>query len=105
MNLLFRVLAWFAALPYVVVAFLVLTGVASWSAVLYVLAAGVLLGGLATLPLPEKPRGRRRGVSRAAAAAIVAIALIRTFTAARGRTLELTDGDGGSARIVDRVVD
>src|SRR5947209_454524 len=99
MNLLFRVLAWFAALPYVILAWLVLTGVASWSAVLYVVAGGVLLGGLATLPLPEKPRRRPRGVSRGAVAAMVAIALIRTCTASRGRTLELTDGDGASARL------
>jgi pimeloyl-ACP methyl ester carboxylesterase len=131
-NSLLRVLALFAALPYVIIAGLVLTGVASWSAILYVLALGTLLGGLATLPLDgdgaagERVRTRRRprGVSRAAAGAMAAIALVRACTAATGRTLRVpevraegaadsadlgrgrsTHADLSGARFVDRYVD
>jgi pimeloyl-ACP methyl ester carboxylesterase len=111
MKLLLRVLAWFALLPYVVLAGLVLTGIASWSAVLYVVATGVLLGGLATLPPDpidgdaETKRRRPRGVSRIGLALIVAVALVRCFTGAHGKKLALGQSNGESARVVDRVVD
>jgi pimeloyl-ACP methyl ester carboxylesterase len=95
MKLLLRVAAWFAVLPYVIVAWLVVSGVASWSGILYVIAGGALIGGLATL---EKKRPR--GISRGAAGAFVAIAVVRMCTASHGRTLELTD-----SRLVDRVVE
>jgi hypothetical protein len=113
-KLLLRVLAWFAIVPYVVVGALVLTGIASWSAVLYVVATGVLLGGLATLPHDAEPfsepdekkkKRRPRGISRVGAAAIVIVALLRIFTAGSGRALAVTGSEGGSARFVDRVVD
>jgi hypothetical protein len=50
-NVLLRVLGWFAALPYLFVAVLTLTGPATWSGVLYVLAMGAMLIGLMTLPM------------------------------------------------------
>jgi pimeloyl-ACP methyl ester carboxylesterase len=111
-KLVLRVFAWMAILPYAAVAWLVVTGIATWSAVLYVVAGGVLLGGLATLPLdqldpshPPPKRRRPRGVSRGAAAVIVAVAAARTCSASHGRTLALAAREGGGARIVDRVVD
>jgi uncharacterized membrane protein YfcA len=41
---------WFAALPYALVLLVVVTGPATWSGLLYVLAMGAMVFGLATLP-------------------------------------------------------
>lgn len=104
MTMLARTFAWLAALPYVAVVLLVVTGLATWSGVLYVLALGVVIGGLATLPLPGQRRPRRRGVTRAGVALVALVALGRGCTAAHGERLAMTTGPDG-ARVVDRLVD
>jgi pimeloyl-ACP methyl ester carboxylesterase len=123
-KLVLRVFAWMSLVPYAIIAWLVLSGIASWSAVFYVVATGVLLGGLATLPISApsarsarasagprvatdtpKRRRRPRGISRIGAAAIVLVALLRTCTGSEGRSLRVTGADGASSRLVDRVVD
>lgn len=104
-SALLRVFGWLAALPYVGLALLVLTGGPSWSAIGYVVATGVLLGGLSTLPRPGRAPQRRRGMSRLGAAAIASVALLRACVVSDGRTLRVTTGAGGSARVVSRLVD
>jgi predicted esterase len=112
-NALLRTFGWFAALPYVFVLFLVLTGPATWSGILYTLAMGAMVFGLATLPrldgdgnpLPTK-RKRPRGITRAGLALIALVAFVRCFTASSGETMSMPDGpSGGSARIASRLVD
>jgi predicted alpha/beta hydrolase family esterase len=111
-NALLRTFGWFAALPYVIVLFLVVTGPATWSGILYVLAMGAMVFGLATLPrldedgnpLPTK-RKRPRGITRAGFALIAVVAFIRCFTASRGETMAMPEGGGGSARFASRLVD
>ena len=100
-----RVFAWLAALPYALVLMLVLTGGTTWSAVAYVIALGIVLAGLMTLPFPGQPFVRRRGVTRVGLACIAVIALVRIFTVGQGETMHVTDGDGASARWISRVVD
>lgn len=105
-------LGWFAALPYLFVLVLVLTGAATWSGILYVLAMGAMVFGLATLPrldedgkpLPTKRR-RPRGITRAGIALIGLVAFVRCFSASRGETMAMTDAHGGSARFAGRLVD
>lgn len=104
-NLLLRVVGWFAALPYLVVLFLVVTGPATWSGILYVLALGAMVIGLTTMPLEGRPKRRRRGLTRGGLAAIAVVAFLRCFTAGSGTTMSMNDAHGGSARLVDRVVD
>lgn len=104
-NVLLRVVGWFAALPYLLVLVLVLTGPATWSGVLYVLAMGAMVIGLTTMPLEGRTRRRPRGVTRAGAVAIGLVAFLRCCTASSGTTLSMSDAHGGSARLVDRVVD
>ncbi len=104
-NLLLRTVGWFAALPYLFVLFLVLTGPATWSGILYVLAMGAMVIGLTTMPLEGRPRRRPRGLTRGGLAAIGVVAFLRCFTAGSGTSLAISDGDGGSSRLVDRVVD
>lgn len=121
MRLLLRTFAILALCPYLGVVLLLMTGTASWSSVGYVAAAGILLGGLVTLPDPTpdpladpedeaaKKKGRRpRGISRAGALAIVAVMSVRTCTADGGRTMSVAKSDGrttGSSRLVNRLVD
>lgn len=119
MRLLLRTFAILALFPYLGVVLLLLTGTASWSSVGYVAAAGLLLGGLVTLPDPtpdpfaeeaEKGRKKRRprGISRAGALAIVAVMSVRTCTADGGRSMSVAKSDGsdvGSSRLVNRLVD
>lgn len=100
-----RVFAWLAALPYAMVLLLVLTGGTTWSAVAYVVALGIVLAGLMTLPFPEQPFRRRRGVTRLGLAGLVVIALVRILTVGHDKTMHVTDGDGASARWISRVVD
>lgn len=104
-NAFLRVMAWMAVLPYLAIAWLVVSGVATWSAVAYVVALGVLLGGLATLPQDGEPPRRRRGLSRLGAGAVLAVAIARLVTAGRGHTLELTQNGEGSGRLVARLID
>jgi pimeloyl-ACP methyl ester carboxylesterase len=104
-SAILRVLAWLAALPYLAVAVLVVSGIATWSAVAYVVAMGVLLGGLATLPREGEAPMRRRGFSRIGAAAILLVAIVRAITVGDGKSLRVTDGQGASARLVSRFVD
>jgi predicted esterase len=112
-NALLRMLGWFAALPYVFVLVLVVTGPATWSGILYTLAMGAMVFGLATLPrldadgnpLPAKRR-RPRGITRAGVALIALVAFVRCFTASRGETMAMPDGPHGTtARIASRLVD
>ena len=114
MRLLLRTFALLALFPYLGVVLLLVTGSASWSSVAYVMAIGVLLGGLVTLPDPEAPvaRSRRpRGLSRGAVVALAFVAIARTVVAGEGRSLRIGDGAGGtpermgSARFVNRLVD
>lgn len=120
MRILLRTLAILALFPYLGVVFLLMTGTASWSSFGYVAAAGILLGGLVTLPDPTpdpladpedeaaKKRRRPRGISRAGALAIVAVMSVRTCTADGGRTMTVAKSDGGSfgsSRLVNRLVD
>lgn len=114
-NALLRMLGWFAALPYVFVLILVLTGPATWSGILYVLAMGAMVFGLATLPrldqdgnpleAPVGKRKRPRGITRAGFAVIGLVAFVRCFTAARGETMAMPDAHGDSARFAGRIVD
>jgi pimeloyl-ACP methyl ester carboxylesterase len=117
MRPLLRILALIGLFPYAGVVLLLLTGTASWSSVAYVVAIGVLLGGLVTLPdaprtgideVDDKRRKRRpRGLSRGAVLAIAAIAIGRMLVARDGRTMRVGDGANGeeSARLVNRLVD
>jgi len=100
-----RVAAWLAALPYLAMALLVLTGPTTWSGVGYVLALGVVLLGAMTLPFPGQPFRRRRGLSRLGLAALVAIVVLRLITVGHGKTMHVTDEEGGSARWISRLVD
>lgn len=104
-GLLLRVVGWLAALPYLFVLLLVLTGPATWSGILYVLAMGAMVIGLTTIPLGGRPRRRPRGVTRAGALAIGVVAFVRCCTASSGTTVSMSDARGGSARLVDRLVD
>jgi pimeloyl-ACP methyl ester carboxylesterase len=113
MRFLLRTLAVLALFPYVGVVLLLATGTASWSSVAYVIAIGALLGGLVTLPDPQRtPRGRPRGLSRGAVVALAVIAIARAVVAGEGRHLQMPARGGpvdGRAergpRMVDRLVD
>lgn len=121
MRLLLKTFAILGLCPYVGVVLLLVTGRASWSSVAYVIALGVLLGGLVTLPDPARDEGdgekdakksrRPRGLSRGAVVALALIAIVRTITAGEGRSLRVGEGGGrargelGSARFVNRLVD
>ncbi len=110
MRSLLRTFAILALFPYVGIVALLVTGSASWSSVAYVAAAGLLLGGLVTLPDPENPgakrRRRPRGLSRAGALAIVAVMGARACTAGSGRSMRVTADHGASgSRVVNRLVD
>lgn len=100
-----RVFAWLAALPYALVLLLVVTGGTTWSAVAYVLALGMVLAGLMTLPFPEQPFRRRRGLTRLGLAGLVVVAIVRILTVGHDTTMVVTDGNGASARWLSRVVD
>lgn len=108
-RLLFRTFALFALLPYAGVVLLLATGRASWSSIGYVIAIGMLLAGLLTLPDPERKKRRRpRGISRGAVVAIACVALVRALFAGHttGRMQMLDGGDGHpSLRFVNRLVD
>lgn len=115
-NALLRMLGWFAALPYVFVLVLVLTGPATWSGILYTLALGAMVFGLTTLPRLDEDgnpipvslgkRKRPRGITRAGFALIALVAFIRCFTASQGATMAMPEGStGASARIASRLLD
>lgn len=117
-NALLRVFGLFVTLPYVFVLFLVVTGPATWSGVLYTLAMGAMVFGLATLPQLDEDGNpiptaigkhrRPRGITRAALALIGLVAFIRCFTASRGETMAMPEADGrtsASARLASRLVD
>ncbi|MBX3230488.1 MAG: alpha/beta hydrolase [Labilithrix sp.] len=107
LKVLVKIGAWFAALPYLCVVLLMLTGSPTWSGVAYLAGLGLLLGGLMTLPTGERQERRvfgrtwPRGISRGAVVALFAIALVRGCTAGEGATLHFSP----DARFVDRVVD
>jgi pimeloyl-ACP methyl ester carboxylesterase len=112
MRLVLRTVALVALFPYLGVVLLLVTGTASWSSVAYVVALGALLGGLVTLPDPQRAgrRARPRGLSRGAVLALAAIAVARAFVAGEGRHLQLSPGGEGGraeggARWMDRLVD
>ncbi|MEA2751139.1 MAG: hypothetical protein QOI41_5282 [Myxococcales bacterium] len=111
MRFFLRTVAILAAFPYLGIVLLLVTGTASWSSVAYVLAIGVLLGGLVTLPDPQRTprRGRPRGLSRGAVVALALIAIARAVVAGHGRHMHVGDGaearTGESARFVNRLVD
>ena len=111
MRFFLRTAAVIAVFPYVGIVLLLVTGTASWSSVAYVVAIGVLLGGLVTLPDPAVPaRGRRpRGLSRGAVVALALIAIARAIVAGHGRHMRVGDGaEGGAeggARVLNRLVD
>jgi pimeloyl-ACP methyl ester carboxylesterase len=92
---------------------LLVTGTASWSSVAYAIAIGALLGGLVTLPDPERASRRRRprGLSRGAVVALATIAIGRAMVAGEGRHMRMAAGGGGEgraaggARFVNRLVD
>lgn len=116
MRLLLRTFAILALFPYAGVVLLLLTGSASWSSVAYVAAAGLLLGGLVTLPDPEpdpfeteaekaRRKKRPRGLSRGGALAIVAVMGLRTCTTDGGRSMSVATSNGNSSRLVNRIVD
>lgn len=124
MRLLLKTFALLALFPYAGIVLLLATGTASWSSVAYVAAAGLVLGGLVTLPdaadpsapadaadvaSGEKRRTRPRGLSRAGALAIVAVMVARILTAGGREAGGIHVGDAerpaGPARIVNRLVD
>ena len=102
---LLRIFAWLVLVPFLGCLYLVLTGAPSWSAVLYVLAAAVVLAGLCTLPFPEQPWRRRRGVTRAGLVAVVVIAVVHAFTVGDGRSFVVLDGHGNGPRLLARFVE
>lgn len=114
MRFLLRTAALLAVFPYLGVVYLLATGTASWSSIGYVVAAGALLGGLITLPhrVKDGRPGRRRGLSRGAAAALALVAIARGVIAGDGRRMHVVrsggdgNGDGGGgARLVNRLLD
>lgn len=112
MRALLRTLAVLALLPWLGVVYLLVTGAASWSSAGYAIAAGVLLGGLVTLPDPERREGRRsrpRGLSRGAVVAIAAVAVARALVAGEGRRMSVvregTADASAASRLVNRLVD
>jgi predicted alpha/beta hydrolase family esterase len=111
MRLLVRTFALFGLLPYAGVVFLVATGAASWSSIAYVIALGVLLAGLVTLPDGTRTRteARPRGLSRGAVLAIAGIAIVRSFVAGDGTKMRVAvcaSQEGTLAgRTVNRIVD
>jgi len=114
MRFLLRTGALLALFPYLGVVLLLVTGTASWSSVAYVIAIGVLLGGLVTLPDPKRaPRSRPRGLSRGAVVALAMIAIARAVVAGEGRHMRMPASGGGradaraegGARMIDRLVD
>lgn len=100
-----RVFAWLAAIPYAFVLLLVVTGGTTWSAVAYVIALGMVVAGGMTLPFPEQPFRRRRGLTRLGLAGLLAVAVVRILTVGEDAKMRVTDGDGASARWISRVVD
>jgi|GEM_PF-827650 len=116
MRLLLKSFAGLALLPYAGLVLLLATGAATWSTAGYVVAVGLLLGGLVTLRDPETPPGERptsrrpRGLTRAGAVSIAAIAVVRTCTASGSDRLHVvrttsSGAEDASARIVNRLVD
>jgi pimeloyl-ACP methyl ester carboxylesterase len=103
--LLLRLGAWLAAVPWVVVVLLVLTGPPTWSGLAYVLGMGALLWSLITLPVRGRPPvfgvRRPRGLARGAVLALVAIAVVRGWSGRAGNTLAMSP----DARLVSRIVD
>jgi pimeloyl-ACP methyl ester carboxylesterase len=104
---LLRIGAWLVALPYLLTLALVMTGAPTWSGVAYLLAMGLLLGGLMTLPVERgaerKVFGKKwpRGLSRAGLVGIFAIMFVRCCTAGGSESLRMAT----SPRLVDRLVD
>lgn len=104
---LLRIGAWLAALPYLLTLALVLTGSPTWSGIAYMLAIGILLGGLMTLPVEKDTTrevfGRKwpRGLSRAGLVGVFAIMFVRCCSAGEGETMHMAT----PARFVDRIVD
>lgn len=101
---LVRLAAWLAAVPYVLIVVLVMTGPPTWSGAAYLAGIGVLLWGLMTLPgrsHPERALGRPRGLARGAALSLVAIALVRGCTGRSGETLSTLPEPRWTARLVD----
>ncbi len=84
------------------IAWLGLGGAASWAAFAYVAALALLAGGLLTAPMRT---ARRRGVTRAGLALLVATACLRGGSGAAGETVTMTTTDGKGARWLGRVVD
>jgi predicted alpha/beta hydrolase family esterase len=115
MRLLLRTFALFAVLPYAGVLFLVATGAASWSSIGYVIALGVLLAGLITLPDGEvektdktAKKRRPRGLSRGAVVAIALIAIARSLVAGDGKKMRVAVGGAEgtlAGRTLNRIVD
>lgn len=102
-----RAFAWLLAVPYLLAVALVVTGSPTWSAIAYLLALGLLMAGLMTLP-GEKDGARTvfgkkwpRGVSRAGLIAIFAVVFVRCCSAGSGESLHMAT----SARLVDRLLD
>jgi len=104
-NAFLRVIAWMVAPFWVACAWLVIAGGATWSGIAYILAAGVVLAGLATLPQEGAPPKRRRGLSRFGLCAIAIVAVVRMVSVAQGRTMRFTENGDGSGRLVDRLID
>lgn len=100
-----RILGWLFALPYALLAVLVMTGPPTWSGIACLAGMGLLLVGLITLP---GARGRSllgvrrpRGLARGAVLSILAVALVRGTTARSGETLTFSP----EPRLVDRLID
>lgn len=102
---LLRIFSWFVAPLWIAAAYLVVTGDPSWSAIAYLIAFGVVLGGCLTLPFPEQPFRRRRGICRGGALAIAAVAVLHALTVGTGKTTHVVDENGRGARIVSRFVE
>lgn len=104
---LLRIFGWLAAVPYVLVVVLVMTGPPTWSAVAYLAGGGLLVAGLVTVPKDRATArfvfGKRRpnGMTRGALVSIAVVMLVRVASARSGETLHFAP----SARLVDRLVD
>lgn len=107
-----RVVGGFALFGWLGVAALVVTGPATWSSLAYVAALGLFALGLATLPdggVGGAGAWRPRGLCRAALATVALVGAGRACATARAGegpgAMHLSDGEGGSGKVVNRLVD
>lgn len=99
---LWKSFGWLVTPFWIATAYLVVTGSPSWSAIAYVIALGVMLVGLLTMPFPNQSFRRPRGITRAGAVLFVVVGLVHAVSVGTGRSMHVTDENGKRARIAAR---